>query len=105
MLVVNYCKQIMIINGVALLGLTLKCPPYFGPGGSTESMTLMQSSANRLRCALDLAVLWVYVCSLVATLLYTGDTSGDGAHQWSLRLLMNQLLLRVFLANGSFIAH
>ena len=67
----------MIINGLALLGLTLRYPPYFGPGGSIGYGTQMQSNPNRLRCAVDLGVLWVYICSLAATLLHASDTDGE----------------------------
>lgn len=73
----------MVANGVALLGLTLKFPPYFGPAASTDPGTLMQSSANRLRCAVDIGVLWVYVCSLAATLLYVKSSGGKHANKAS----------------------
>ena len=68
--------QIMVANGLALLGLTFAFPPYFGPGASTDPSTLLQSGANRLRCSVDIGVLWVYVCSLAATLLHSNDDGG-----------------------------
>jgi hypothetical protein len=72
--------QIMVANGVALVALTLKFPPYFGLAGSIDSSTLMLSDANRLRCAVDLGVLWVYLCSLAATLMYAGDDDDGTNH-------------------------
>ena len=77
----------MVVLGVLLLGVTLKYPPYFGRGGADESGTSVRKSdkrkskrwyqrtgANRLRVAIDLGVLWTYICALVAILLHTNTS-------------------------------
>jgi len=83
----------MVVLGVLLLGVTLKYPPYFGRGGADESGTSVRKSdkrksdkrkskrwyqrtgANRLRVAIDLGVLWTYICALVAILLHTNTSN------------------------------
>ncbi len=66
----------LVACGVVLLAVTLKFPPYFGSGGSDVEITMAHSGANRIRCAVDLAVLWIYVCSFVAACLHAGDSHG-----------------------------
>ncbi len=88
----------MVVLGVLLLGVTLKYPPYFGRGGADESGTSVRKSdkrksdkrksdkrkskrwyqrtgANRLRVAIDLDMLWTYICALVAILLHTNTSN------------------------------
>ena len=94
----------MVVLGVLLLGVTLKYPPYFGRGGADESDTSVcksdkrksdttdesgkrksgkrkskrwyqRTGANRLRVAIDLGVLWTYICALVAILLHTNTSN------------------------------
>ena len=61
--------------GLVMLGTTLTHPPYFANGGSDEEGTMRQSTANRLRCAVDSATLWIYACSLAAAML-ANDAAG-----------------------------
>ena len=87
----------MVFLGVLLVGVTLMYPPYYGRGGADESDTSIYMSnnkrddasesdtsdkskgrrwydrtgANRLRLAIDLGMLWTYICALVAILLHT----------------------------------
>lgn len=81
----------MVVLGVLLLVVTLKYPPYFDRGGTDESDTLVCNSntsdkskrrrwyertgANRLRLAIDLGMLWTYVCALVAIMLHTNTNN------------------------------
>ena len=87
----------MVVLGVLLLGVTLKYPPYFGRGGTDESDTAdennskrwyQRSGANRLRVAIDLAVLWTYICALVAVVAHTSSTStsSDGTPSYATNL-------------------
>ena len=62
-----------------MLGTTLTPPPFFGPGGSSEEGTMRQSTANRLRCAVDSATLWIYACSLAAAVLASDGIAGTCA--------------------------
>ena len=62
-----------------MLGTTLTHPPYFANGGSDEEGTTRQSTANRLRCAVDSATLWIYACSLAAAVL-ASDGAGTFSH-------------------------
>ena len=71
--------QVLVVLGLVMVGFTIFSPPYFGPAGTDDGSTLLQSGANRLRCSVDLAVLWVYVCSLIATILADQDDTA-GAH-------------------------
>ena len=90
----------MVILGVLLLAVTLMYPPYYGRGGADESDTSLRKSnntsvtssesdnsdkskgkrwyertgANRLRLAIDLGMLWTYICALVAILLHTSTS-------------------------------
>ena len=90
----------MVILGVLLLVVTLMYPPYYGRGGADESDTSLRKSnntsvtssesdnsdkskgkrwyertgANRLRLAIDLGMLWTYICALVAILLHTSTS-------------------------------
>ena len=84
----------MVILGILLLGVTLMYPPYYGRGGADESGTSIYMSnnesgksdeskgrhwyertgANRLRLAIDLGMLWTYICALVAILLHTNTS-------------------------------
>ena len=67
----------MVVLGVLLLGVTLKYPPYFDDttDESNSKRWYQRSGANRLRVAIDLAVLWTYICALVAVVAHTGNTS------------------------------
>ena len=56
----------LVACGLVMFAMTLKRPPYFGGGGSVEPEAVALSTANRLRCAVDTATLWVYLCSLAA---------------------------------------
>lgn len=64
---------VMVFNGVVLVALTLKFPPYFGRGGTDDPNVLVQGGANRLRCAIDLSVLWIYVWSFIGALQSTSE--------------------------------
>jgi len=90
----------MVIPGVLLVVVTLMYPPYYGRGGADESDTSIYMSnnksdtsdenntsekskgkrwydrtgANRLRLAIDLGMLWTYICALVAILLHTNTS-------------------------------
>ena len=70
----------MAILGAMLLGVTMKYPPYFGPEGCSKNDdtvgTLLQSVANRARVAIDVSMLWLYICSLVAAWLHTSSSNG-----------------------------
>ena len=59
-----------------MLGTTLTHPPYFANGGSDEEGSTWQSTANRLRCAVDSATLWIYACSLAAAVLASDGAAG-----------------------------
>jgi hypothetical protein len=87
----------MVVLGILLVVVTLMYPPYYGRGGADESDTSIYMSnnksgnsdqsdtsdksegkrwyertgANRLRLAIDLGMLWTYICALVAILLHT----------------------------------
>ena len=63
-----------------MFGTTLTRPPYFANDGSGEEGTMRQSTANRLRCAVDSATLWIYACSLAAAVLASGDAAGMLSH-------------------------
>ena len=64
-----------------MFGTTLMHPPYFANGGSDEEGTMRQSTANRLRCAVDSATLWIYACSLAAAVLASdGAAAGTFSH-------------------------
>ena len=87
----------MVVLGVLLLGVTLKYPPYFGRGGTDDTTDesnskrwYQRSGANRLRVAIDLAVLWTYICALVAVVAHTGNTStsSDGTPSYATNLLL-----------------
>ena len=73
--------------GLVMLGTTLTHPPYFANGGSDEEGTMRQSTANRLRCAVDSATLWIYACSLAAAVLASDGATGTLSHT-STRLLL-----------------
>ena len=66
--------------GLVMLGTTLTSPPYFANGGSDEAGTVRQSTANRLRCAVDSATLWIYACSLAAAVLASDGAAGTFSH-------------------------
>ena len=66
--------------GLVMLGTTLTHPPYFGPAGSDAEGTMWQSMANRLRCAVDSATLWIYACSLAAAVLASDGDAGTLSH-------------------------
>ena len=82
--------QIMVVLGVLLLGVTLKYPPYFDDttDESNSKRWYQRSGANRLRVAIDLAVLWTYICALVAVVAHTGNTStsSDGTPSYATNL-------------------
>ena len=59
-----------------MLTTTLARPPYFGRGGGDEVEAVQLSPANRLQCAVDTAVLWVYLCSLAASILTADGSAG-----------------------------
>ena len=90
----------MVVLGILLVVVTLMYPPYYGRGGADESDTSIYMSnnksgnsdqsdtsdksegkrwyertgANRLRLAIDLGMLWTYICALVAILLHTNTS-------------------------------
>ena len=80
----------MVVLGVLLLGVTLKYPPYFDDttDESNSKRWYQRSGANRLRVAIDLAVLWTYICALVAVVAHTGNTStsSDGTPSYATNL-------------------
>ena len=41
---------------------------------------MRQSTANRLRCAVDSATLWIYACSLAAAVLASDGAAGTFLH-------------------------
>ena len=59
-----------------MFGTTLTHPPCFTNAGSDEHGTARQSPANRLRCAVDSATLWIYACSLAAAVLASDGATG-----------------------------
>ena len=67
----------MVVLGVLLLGVTLKYPPYFDDttDESNSKRWYQRSGANRLRVAIDLGMLWTYICALVAILLHTNTSN------------------------------
>ena len=69
--------------GLVMIGTTLTHPPYFGLPGSDEKGTMrqstMNSTMNRLRCAVDSATLWIYACSLAAA-VFANDDAGTSSH-------------------------
>ena len=62
--------------GLATVGITLRSPPYFGRG---DGSPVLRSTANRMRCAVDLGLLWVFVCMLVASLMRSSDDANPSA--------------------------
>ena len=66
--------------GLVMFGTTLTRPPYFANDGSEEEGTMWQSTANRLRCAVDSATLWIYACSLAAAVLASDGAAGTFSH-------------------------
>ena len=80
----------MVVLGVLLLGVTLKYPPYFDDttDESNSKRWYQRSGANRLRVAIDLAVLWTYICALVAVVAHTSSTStsSDGTPSYATNL-------------------
>ena len=62
--------------GLATVGITLRSPPYFGRG---DGSPVLRSMANRVRCAVDLGLLWVFVCMLVASLVHSSDDANPSA--------------------------
>ena len=79
----------MVVLGVLLLGVTLKYPPYFDDttDESNSKRWYQRSFANRLRVAIDLGMLWTYICALVAILLHTNTNHElhEGTHAPTLR--------------------
>ena len=69
-------SQVLVGCGLVMLGTTLTHPPYFANGGSDEEGTVRQSTANRLRCAVDSATFWIYACSLAAVVLASDGAAG-----------------------------
>ena len=63
----------LVACGLVMFAMTLKHPPYFGRGGSEEPEAVALSTANRLRCAVDTALSWVYLCSFAAVVLADGS--------------------------------
>ena len=63
-----------------MFGTTLTRAPYFANGGRDEEGTMRQSTANRLRCAVDSATLWIYSCSLAAAVLASDGAAGTFSH-------------------------
>ena len=80
-------SQALVGCGLVMLGTTLARLPYFANGGSDEEGALRQSTANRLRCAVDSATLWIYACSLAAAVLGSDGATGTLSHT-STRLLL-----------------
>eukprot|EP01043_Picozoa_sp_COSAG02_P053818 COSAG02_NODE_6000_length_3883_cov_1.367336_3_plen_118_part_00 len=53
--------------GLFMAILSVCVPPYFGPSPTdTSYLALLGSRANRMRCAIDCGLLWIFVCALVA---------------------------------------
>ena len=94
----------MVVLGVLLLGVTLKYPPYFDDttDESNSKRWYQRSGANRLRVAIDLAVLWTYICALVAVVAHTGNTStssGDGTPSYATNLFCSSISPSAFVVH------
>ena len=94
----------MVVLGVLLLGVTLKYPPYFDDttDESNSKRWYQRSGANRLRVAIDLAVLWTYSCALVAVVAHTGNTStssGDGTPSYATNLFCSSVSPSAFVVH------
>lgn len=89
--------------GLATLGVTLRFPPYFGRHDGSPAL---RSGANRVRCAVDLGLLWVFVCMLAACLVQSddgGSASADGSDDGASDDVMLRVLpacVVVFLVGG-----
>ena len=82
-------QAVLVVGGLALFTLTLKRPPFYATGGlpATSNVALLCSGANRARLAVDLAVFWVYVCSLVAAVLYANGSGENKAEEATAAML------------------
>ena len=94
---------IFVAVGMVMVGVTLRVPPYFGTGEADASpilescagrMRVLESRANRMRCAVDMALLWTFVCMLAACLM---QRDGDAS---SMMLRVLPACTVVFLATG-----
>ena len=92
----------MVILGGMLLGVTLKHPPYGGPSGSDAGGNPWRLRANQLRVCVDIGMLWIYICALIAVLAHAGDRASDGRlrHTASIRIAM---LIHITAINGGAI--
>ena len=93
----------MVILGGMLLGVTLKHPPYGGPSGSDAGGNPWRLRANQLRVCVDIGMLWIYICALIAVLAHAGDRASDGRlrHTASIRIAM---LIHITAINGGDLA-
>ena len=94
---------IFVAVGMVMVGVTLRVPPYFGTGeadaspiieGCADWTRVLESRANRMRCAMDMALLWTFVCMLAACLM---QRDGDAS---SMMLRVLPACTVVFLATG-----
>ena len=81
---------VMLLASIALCAITVRHPPFFGPGGKINAADLLTSWPNRLRCGMDLTLLCCFGCSMVDTILdksrWSSETNSD--HDW--------IMMRVF---------
>ena len=58
---------LLLVAGSVMLTLTLTVPPYFGKGMTNDaSHNLLESRPNRVKCAMDLAIVWIFLCACIA---------------------------------------
>ena len=95
---------VFVAMGMMMLGVTLWVPPYFGEAGGSPAVKscadrarVLRSRANRLRCAVDVALLWTFACMLAACLVQR-----KGADS-SVMLRVLPACTAVFLAGGYFL--
>jgi hypothetical protein len=58
----------MIGASLSLFLLTLRWPPFFGPGGRIDGVDVLTSRPNRVRCAIDLALVHCFACAFLAVM-------------------------------------
>ena len=86
----TFVAAVLVVLGMTLLALTLCEPPYFGKVGkeglvgSRSKVWILSSRPNRLRCSADSALVWIYVCTLLAC---TRRQGGGGGSDVMLRVL------------------
>eukprot|EP01047_Picozoa_sp_COSAG01_P031694 COSAG01_NODE_2258_length_8063_cov_10.409216_4_plen_386_part_00 len=57
----------MLATSLALAYTTLRWPPHFGTDGSSGKMIVITSNANRARCAMDVALIFMFAYALMAS--------------------------------------